>query len=174
MLRGQSGRHVGAQVLTDHGERVVAQRAHQGQAVQHHLMPERRPRLVHSAGRAAIAAQVWADDGVLDGEDRGEFVPDVQGAGVSVQEQDRRAGALVTDAQGYVPQVDPVLEHSHSIPTGAGRLHAPPVRAKRARSTFVYIDESLLLLNERRYCLAHIDVLQSAGGHRAACSQEVW
>lgn len=98
---------VGAAIVTDDGEAVVTECLHQRDTVARHrplrvrLVIRRRRRL----GRLAVPARIGTDDEVRSGEERRDEVPRRMGARVTVQQEYRRPGTAVTDAQRRLPHV---------------------------------------------------------------------
>ena len=94
--------------MPHHGEAVVAQRAHDGQNVAGHGgarvggVVGRRGGL----GGSAITAQVRADHGVVARQQRGDAMPGRVRARVAMQQDDRRTGTPIADAEGGFSGVD--------------------------------------------------------------------
>jgi len=105
MVEGRAQPHVGAAVVADDREALVAEPAHQGHAVGGHRalgllrMARSRGRL----GRAAVAAQVRADHRVPPCQPRRHAVPGGVGARMPVQQQDRSPRAAVATCQTGQP-----------------------------------------------------------------------
>jgi hypothetical protein len=137
--RGARG-DVGAAVVPDDGEPPVAERPHERDAIAGHRAL--RVRLVVGRGSRAstlaVAAQVGADDGVLGREERRDAVPRRVRPRMPAQQEHRRPGAAVADAQHRLADVDPLkgeaIEHPPAhLPRRAAQTAPPrqPVRRRR-------------------------------------------
>ncbi len=115
VVHRQPERHVTAAVMPRNRKPVMAQRAHQSNAV-----PGHRPlgvrRVIGSRRRLrrlTVTPQVRADHGMRAGQQRRDAMPGRMRARMPMQQQHRRPGAPVPDPQHHLADRDPV----HSEPT---------------------------------------------------------
>ena len=111
----QAVRDAGAAVVRHHLEAAVAHERHQFRHVPRHAAFGIRGVVGARGGleAAAVAAQVRADDGVAPRQGRGGGVPHGVGLRVAVQQQERRAGAAVAQAQ--LPVLHPHLGQREAV-----------------------------------------------------------
>src|SRR6185369_17351030 len=160
MIQRQAIGDAPAAVMPRDGEALEAEMAHEGDLVPRHgpfgiwLVVRRRRRLA----AAAIAAQIRRDHGEIPRQPRRDLVPHDMGLGMAMEQQQRRPGAAMTQADLDLAGLDggegEAFEH--------GRVLSRKVLPQRHRGTEIASQRasaaarlaSMILLSSVRLCVS--------------------